>query len=291
MENLIRTYVALGWHLFPLIPNSKKPLLSASWKEIATTDLNVIAGWLRDNPQMNLGVSCGHSSIYVIDVDKKHGGMETLASVQRSLKRFPPTLTARTPSGGLHLIYNAPEPRHGVKFGNKELDNFGYAGIETRGNGGFIVIAPSYTTALWKGEKQDRWEGRYEWDNNLSVAELPEWFLDMLAPKPSISQRAMMSSSRGGYQSRFGTGSGLPAARLRGAATKLASLPHNSGRNQYLNDAVFGILVDAKGAISPNEVYAVMREAAFASGLEPKEIELTLKSAIGAAMTKIGRAT
>ena len=117
------------------------------WQE---APLNVDRGdaLLAREPDFNIGVRTGRQPcgrfLLVVDVD---GPRELLAPLEREHGAFPPTLTARTGSGGLHLYYWLAD---GIEPGNRTGV---VPGVDVRGAGGQVVVAPSR-----------HWSGRfYEW--------------------------------------------------------------------------------------------------------------------------------
>jgi hypothetical protein len=64
--------------VFPLKPDSKRPLVS---QHQATTDAEVLAGWWQRWPQALIGhrISPGRM---LLDVDPRHGGMETWEALE-----------------------------------------------------------------------------------------------------------------------------------------------------------------------------------------------------------------
>jgi putative DNA primase/helicase len=110
------------------------------FKNWETAPLNVAAidRALERQPRFNIGLRtglqpCGRG-LCVVDVD---GPRELLAPLEQEHGAFPPTLTARTGSGGLHLYYWL---RDGIEIGNR-------AGVvphvDFRGFGGQVVAPPS----------------------------------------------------------------------------------------------------------------------------------------------------
>ena len=63
-------YAGLGWAVHPLRPRDKRPLLR-DWPHKATTDGRVIQDWWVRWPEANIGVACGPSGLFVIDLDVK----------------------------------------------------------------------------------------------------------------------------------------------------------------------------------------------------------------------------
>ncbi|HOX23324.1 MAG TPA: bifunctional DNA primase/polymerase, partial [Elusimicrobiales bacterium] len=93
--------IEAGYAVFPLIPNSKRPMTKNGFKD-ATKSREAVKQWWTENPTANIGLATGEvSGLVVVDIDVKKGakGMESL----ESLTGMTPTLTVRTPSGGLHF--------------------------------------------------------------------------------------------------------------------------------------------------------------------------------------------
>src|SRR5262249_35424867 len=64
-----------GFAVFPLVPGTKRPLIK-DWPTKATTDPTQVSLWWREHPHANIGIACGPSHLYVIDLDapKTSGG-------------------------------------------------------------------------------------------------------------------------------------------------------------------------------------------------------------------------
>jgi len=178
-------YAGMGWHVIPLTENSKFPPKIKEWQHEATIDAAVIAQWWSKWPNANIGIATGEKSgIFVLDVDgPKHGtnlakGIDGNESLKELLDdhggSIPDTVEAITPTGGRHIVFKYPA---GVNISNStsRLGN----GLDTRGNGGYIVAAPSVVP-----------EGEYVWEcssrpDEVTVAECPAWLLaEITAEKP-----------------------------------------------------------------------------------------------------------
>ena len=85
---------------------------------------------------------------------------------------LPPTLMQRTASGGTHLIFKGK-----IKTTVGAEDRALGEGIDTRGNGGMIVLAPTKLA-----------NGQYEWLNDLEPAELPQWVADLAGTIPERNE-------------------------------------------------------------------------------------------------------
>lgn len=122
--------VEQGWAVFPLVPNTKRPLTPNGFKN-ASKSAEAVKKWWAEHPNANIGLATGEASgIVVVDVDIKNGakGRESLAS----LKGMSPTLTVTTPSGGWHLYFLCPPG--GIRSRNGMLP-----GIDFKGSGGYVV--------------------------------------------------------------------------------------------------------------------------------------------------------
>ncbi len=92
-------YAKNGWKVFPLKPREKVP--TVKWADVATTEENMIQGWWEYQPDANVGIACGEcSGITVLDVDKDHGGYDSLSELLGKYGRLPDTPVAKTGSGG-----------------------------------------------------------------------------------------------------------------------------------------------------------------------------------------------
>jgi len=171
MERALRLAES-GWYVFPLRPRDKRPAVRfTNWETRATRDPDLIYRWWHDAPY-NIAIATGPSKLLVVDCDTGKGksvdprsGLEVLMELaQRGDHELPNTLQVRTPTGGRHLHFTAPE--HPV-LGNTA----GKLGrhIDTRGIGGYVVAAGSV-----------RPEGYYTVINKAPVAPLPRWLIDSL---------------------------------------------------------------------------------------------------------------
>lgn len=115
-----------------------------AYQEAAPSEAQ-IRTWWTSWPTANVLIITGRvSGLVVIDIDPRHGGDDSLAS----LGRLPDTLTAGTGGGGQHLYYSHPKTRV-IKDGAGLLP-----GIDVRGDGGYVVAPPSVHNS----------GGRYTWD-------------------------------------------------------------------------------------------------------------------------------
>lgn len=138
-----------GKHAAPIAPNGPRD---------ATTSLSRIARWWAKGAVWNIAIRTGRSSgLYVVDVPAGVDAPDGL----------PQTLAAVTGTGGHHLFYGYPAGRW-PNTSNRLAD-----GVLTRGEGGYLIVAPSMHHS---GQP-------YTWvDHSTDVAELPTAILDRLQP-------------------------------------------------------------------------------------------------------------
>lgn len=111
-----RQMVRLGFKVFKLAPNSKKPEADSAGFKDAITNLAQIKQWFEDDPKINYGVAVGEKHV-VIDLDEKTPPKSGLASFRQYFgKEFDEfmlqsTLVVRTPTNGYHVYFQVAEPQ------------------------------------------------------------------------------------------------------------------------------------------------------------------------------------
>ncbi|WP_033321227.1 bifunctional DNA primase/polymerase [Streptomyces yerevanensis] len=185
-----------GWPVHPLRPGGKGSALHGEracphtgecagghvkWEQRATTaPARIRAAWTAG--AFNVGIATGPSGLVVVDLDvpkEKNGkgssdapdGATSFAALcERAGVSWPTTYTVRTPSGGMHLYFQAPPGVHLPCTAKSVAPN-----VDTRAWGGNIVAAGSITSA-----------GAYEVADDGPAVALPGWLLSRLrtAPKP-----------------------------------------------------------------------------------------------------------
>ncbi len=164
-------YAKLGWHVFPLAARSKMPAIGkkdgGNGLHDATNDPDRIEKWWTKHPNHNIGLNVGASGLYVVDIDGEKG-QDALDELEKEHGNLPDTLVAATGKGH-HFFFKHPE---GKELGNT-ASKLG-PNIDTRGVGGYVVLAPSVHP-----------DGHlYEWVNEgTAPAELPKWIIDKHADK------------------------------------------------------------------------------------------------------------
>jgi putative DNA primase/helicase len=201
-------FAARGWPVFPCNMTNKQPLLAAAkdpktQKKISGTggvsaasvnEADVRAWWKRW-PMAMVGLATGHAELFrdgapgavgrrlfVLDFDPRHdeatGEEWTLERLKAETEAqigctLPPTLAARTPSGGVHLYYGTPDD------GGDPIRNRGNLPlhVDVRGLGGYVIAPPS----VMEDGRRYRWlHGAAE----AAIAEAPAKLIEVLrAPK------------------------------------------------------------------------------------------------------------
>jgi hypothetical protein len=156
-------YARRGVPVFPCEPGAKRPLTrDGHWD--ATKDPHAIVRWWKRWPSANVAVPTGEkSSVVVLDVDVDDGGPESLARLERVGDPVPKTARARTGGGGLHHFFRYPRGRE-IRNSAGLLG----AGLDVRGEGGYVVVPPSRTRGL------------YRWVDTSPLADA-SWLIERLA--------------------------------------------------------------------------------------------------------------
>lgn len=169
--------------------NGKHPRI-AEWQKQATSDLDQLAEWAEQFPRANIGVATGAASrFFVLDEDPDNGGDETLEALVAVHGPLPLTATQQTGSGGHHYLFQMPD----FEITNSKRGLVGN-GLDIRGTGGQIVVAPSRS-----GKGSYRWV-HAPWD--VPIAEAPEWLLERLRPRkaaPGVIAPATAPAARGSF--------------------------------------------------------------------------------------------
>ena len=142
----------------------------------ATTDPAQLAAWWAEFPSANIGLPCGAGSgLVVLDVDVLKGGDDGLDTLLTEHGPLPATVMAITGSGGYHYLF--AHPGGDLKIHNS-VETRG-RGLDVRGDGGYIIVAPSRHAS-----------GRcYEWEaschpKDTPLAPLPDWLRAKLTESP-----------------------------------------------------------------------------------------------------------
>lgn len=184
-------YARRGWPVFPLHSikdgrctcgegcgkdAGKHPRIAGGFTHASTVELSIRNWWGRWS-DANVGIATGKGSgVFVVDVDPRHGGDDTLRDLETQHGAVPDTVESLTGGGGRHIFFRYPG--YHVKSSAGVLG----AGLDIRADGGCVVAPPSIHLS---GQ-------RYEWEasshpDDVEIAEAPAWLLAMLTAEATSS--------------------------------------------------------------------------------------------------------
>jgi hypothetical protein len=235
-----------GLFVFPC-KVEKKPAPGFLWQDWASNDpAEVREIWDHYGSDCAPALHLGPPGLIVVDLDvKKANGIEAF---DRLLDQYGGDLSlcpaTATPSGGFHLPFRQPLGRAPLGNATGSLPD----GIDIRGNGGY-VLAPG--AILDDGQY---YEGVAGWPNLIeaftsgSIPIIPQWLIDLIEAQPDGRPSLGRPS-----EARWTPGSPVAGVRNARRATsyievplndyrdRLAGMPAETGRNNFLNEAVFYI--------------------------------------------------
>ena len=189
-------YAARGLHVFPVHETDGLAWCACGQPECrnpakhprnsngflgATTDPELINRWWRKWAKASVGIATGAvSGLWVLDVDPADGGQDRLADLTRQHGPLPATLTSSTGGGGTHYLF-----QHVPGWGCSTGKNHGFLGpgLDSRGDGGYIIAPPSLHIS----------GGQYRWqDDAAALAPVPAWIHDLYGQHQRRAKQAAM---------------------------------------------------------------------------------------------------
>jgi len=171
-----------GWSVFPVNPSTKAPLI-AGWQDYASCSWAGVEELFKNHPTAAIGVVTGKkSNLIVIDLDERER-FSGIANFRKAGYELTETIRTKTPSGGIHLFYQAPQiqiPNSVSKIAE---------GVDVRGDGGYVIVPPSVT----------KW-GKYEWDCSFETVSkgpipLPKCFFNPMTKSKEAVHKAPFGKS------------------------------------------------------------------------------------------------
>jgi len=190
-----RYYATRGWRVAPIPPGNKYPRDLPRWQIEATTDAATIGMWWAANPGHGVSIVTGDASgIFVVDVDPRHGGDETLADLEHEHGILPDTAECLTGGGGRHLYFAMPGHGEGTAatITNDAGKRLG-PGLDVRGEGGQVVAPPTIHPDT---ELAYEWEALSDPFDGVSPAPAPQWLIDLLTSTPAAELRPRRLGTR-----------------------------------------------------------------------------------------------
>jgi hypothetical protein len=154
----------LLWPTHPLKPDAKEPLTPHGHQD-ATLDEQQIQTWWKKYPKANIGIPTG-VRFWVLDVDPRNGGDETLQHLIHRHGALPDTIQQMTGGGGRHFLFDCPETF------TPKCGHLG-EGLDVKGEGGYIVVAPS----IHPSGNMYTWDG-LEPIHKQKLLPAPAWLLE-----------------------------------------------------------------------------------------------------------------
>lgn len=259
-------YAARGLHVFPVAQGGKVPAIPGGRGcKDATTDQEAVAEFWAGNENYNIGVATGHDGLFVLDIDGS-AGESSLAELIATHGALPDTVEETT-GRGRHLFFKSDTPFSVPKNSAGKLG----AGLDIRGEGGYVVVAPSthpsgaiYAFVPGKGPAK------------MAVAEAPLWLMQLIerpavtAALAAVVQPAVVAPLPSAMASNsLGLSVGNDRAQAYGAAAleaecRAIGAAPNGSQEKTLNDSA----VKVGGLVAGGCVdHAVALAALTAAGL------------------------
>ena len=178
-----QSYARHGWPVFPLWPIhhgrcacpdhscdavGKHPV-PPNWQHTIASAVSVDSAWAPRFGERGIGLACGErAGMWVLDVDPGHGGAKALGELQAEYGQLPDSLRVITGGAGMHVYFAWPDD--GLALTNA---NGLPAGLDVRGDGGYVVLPPSLHAS----------GRRYEWAIPPKAGKLepaPGWLLELV---------------------------------------------------------------------------------------------------------------
>jgi hypothetical protein len=191
-------YADRGKPTFPC--EGKRPLTPHGFHD-ASTDPRRITAWRHRWPLANIGMPTGErSGVFVLDVDSP----EALEELEKKHGKLPATLTVRTPREGLHLYFSHID---GITNSPGGLP----AGIDVRGEGGYVLVPPS---------------AGYSWEKRSEIAEAPEWLVEL------VRERKPKTKPERWDTRPVSAGEMIPEGRRNNTLTSICGRLHDGTRTE-----------------------------------------------------------
>ena len=252
-----------GLAVFILAPGTKKPILGSNGLLDASSDCDVARARWANTPRANIAVATGaRSSIWVLDVDRQHGGHKSLAELTTHHGQLPLTVGVHTPASGFHLWWQWPTDDRVIRNSAGRIG----PGLDVRGEGGYVVVPPSI---LRDGR-------RYRWIKGATeIVPAPAWLVELTLPPP-LPPRPKPKPLNGKIDSYCAAAIADELRHLEQAG--------EGRRNDQLNRTAFAIAGFVLAGVIPEDwACSQLETRALVLGLPVHEARRTIESAFKAA--------
>ena len=261
-------YIGEGFRVFPVDPQTKRPARilplpgegpgpdGKAGAYCATDDEEQVRAWWTEEPDARVGIALGGLAVVEVEGRGKGGNPVAVATlIAEVAEPLPRTLTARSPSGGLHLYFRADDAPGFLPLGDRCAEARGYGLDNLRHGPGMYVVAPS---ALVAADEDGR-----EWVRHDPIADLPAWVSRRPARPPGREVvlpdgESWTARARAYLRAPFDDAANADEGQRHPALTSLAR--------------ACGALM-ASGDLAPAQADRLMADAATASGLPEHEAE------------------
>jgi putative DNA primase/helicase len=250
-------YAEQGIPVFPCRSNAKTPLTPRGFKD-ATTNVQQVVAWWRHWPRANIAMATGSASgRFVIDVDNEPDkGIDGLATWSALERQHGEITTPRvlTPRGGMHLYFRHVE---GLGSTSGKLG----PGVDTRGNGGYVLLPPSVVNGKCYVEDVGATF------DDTPLTEPPAWLVARLLTPQGHPEAVSLPDNL----------PEVPLHTLRLSPRLQAVLRHGDdpgdpGRYPTRSEALFAVLTTlVRSGHSDSEIAAVLLNPAYAAGEKARQ--------------------
>ncbi len=241
---------AAGVPVFP-VSETKQPLTRHGFHD-ASTDPQQVTAWWASRPNAGLAIPTGKASgVVVVDVDV-HGanGYDALDQATRRHLLDGWELAVQTPSDGRHLYFPADPHLPQLCW------QVARAGIDFRGDGGYVVVPPS-------AREIDGASESYTVTDFARGRAMPvdaERLRDFLGPRPTSTPRSVTSFDHGEVE------------RLASWVSRLQEGERNHG-------LFWAACTMAEHGVASDEALDALTTAGASVGLSEREVFTTVRSA------------
>ena len=160
MYNEALEYLNSGLSVIPVNVGTKQPTLK-EWKPYQEKQMAKDQAWQFFNTAEGLAIICGHVSggLECLDFDNHFGNAKSILSqfakiveVEEIIDKYNLPIES-SPSGGFHIFFRSQTPGGNQKLARKaNAKGRPETLIETRGEGGYVIAAPTSKYVLKRGE-------------------------------------------------------------------------------------------------------------------------------------------
>ncbi len=255
-------YAALGYKVFPCIPGEKAPLTPHGFLD-ATTDPAQIEAWWAKHPDANIGMPT--TGLVAIDIDGPNNPWPLDPAWTQDLASCPVSLT---PRGGRHHVFRQPAGKAWKNTTGRIA-----AKVDTRADGGYIVVPPSIVDGI-----------AYRWMQGATLVgsgELPEppgWARDLIDGLGGNGSGSGAPRAADGAPHGADPGAGgntIPAGQRNATLARLAGVMrrHGMGREEILGALERVNAGRCRPPLSPREVEKI---AASIARYEPDQVAVAV---------------